>query len=91
MKPVPSTRRVIEADLVLLALGFVHPVLDGLLNESGVELDNRKNVKVSGSMSTNIAKIFAAGDTISGASLVVNAIASGRKVAKQIDNFLRYN
>jgi len=91
MKPVPLTRRVIEADLVLLALGFVHPVLDGLLNESGVELNNKKNVKVSGSMSTNIEKIFAAGDTINGASLVVNAIASGRKVAREIDRFLRNN
>ncbi|HUX58983.1 MAG TPA: glutamate synthase subunit beta [Bacteroidales bacterium] len=88
MKPVPGTRRVIETDLVLLALGFVHPVLEGLLTELGVELDNRKNVKVNNSMATNITKVFAAGDTISGASLVVNAIASGRKVAKEIDLFL---
>jgi glutamate synthase (NADPH/NADH) small chain len=89
MKPVPGTKRVIECDMVLLALGFVHPVLDGLLTELGVELDNRKNVSVNNSMTTNIPKVFAAGDTISGASLVVNAIASGRKVAKQIDLFLK--
>jgi glutamate synthase (NADPH/NADH) small chain len=89
MKPVPGTKRVIECDMVLLALGFVHPVLDGLLTELGVELDNRKNVRVNNSMTTNIPKVFAAGDTISGASLVVNAIASGRKVARQIDKFLK--
>lgn len=89
MKPVPGTKRVIECDMVLLALGFVHPVLDGLLTELGVELDNRKNIRVNNSMITNIPKVFAAGDTISGASLVVNAIASGRRVAKQIDKFLK--
>ncbi len=89
MKPVPGTKRVIECDMVLLALGFVHPVLDGLLTELGVELDYRKNVSVNNSMTTNIPKVFAAGDTISGASLVVNAIASGRKVARQIDRFLK--
>lgn len=89
MKQVPGTRRVIEADLVLLALGFVHPVLEGLLTESGIELDNRNNVRVSGSLSTNIPKVFAAGDSVSGASLVVNAIASGRRAAKEIDKYLR--
>jgi glutamate synthase (NADPH/NADH) small chain len=89
MRPVPGTRRVIETDLVLLALGFVHPVLEGLLTELGVELDNRKNVKVDSCQSTSIQKVFAAGDTVSGASLVVNAIASGRKAAKEIDSYLR--
>ena len=91
MRPVPGSRRVIETDLVLLALGFVHPVLDGLLTELGVELDNRKNVKVDSCQSTSIRKVFAAGDTISGASLVVNAIASGRRAAKEIDRYLRNN
>ncbi len=89
MKTVPGTRRVIETDLVLLALGFVHPVLEGLLTELGVELDNRNNVKVNNSMSTSVPKVFAAGDAINGASLVVNAIASGRRVAKEIDRFLK--
>jgi glutamate synthase (NADPH/NADH) small chain len=89
MIPVPDTRKVLEVDLVLLALGYEHPVLEGLLTELGVELDNSKNVRVSGSMTTNIPKVFAAGDTINGASLVVNAIASGRRVAKEIDRFLR--
>jgi len=89
MKPVPGTRRIIETDLVLFALGFVHPILEGLIMESGIELDNRKNIRVSNSMSTNIPKIFAAGDSVSGASLVVNAIASGRRAAKEIDRYLR--
>jgi glutamate synthase (NADPH/NADH) small chain len=89
MTPVPGTRRVIETDLVLLALGFVHPVLEGLLSELGMELDSRKNIKVNSSLATNIPKVFAAGDSVTGASLVVNAIASGRSAAKEIDRYLR--
>ena len=89
MKPVPGTRRVIETDLVLIAMGFVHPVLDGLLSELGLDLDLRKNIKVNESYGTSVNKVFAAGDSISGASLVVNAIASGRRVAKEIDRFLK--
>jgi glutamate synthase (NADPH/NADH) small chain len=89
MKPVTGTRRVIETDLVLLALGFGHPVLEGLLTELGLELDHRKNIKVNSSLVTNLPKIFAAGDTVNGASLVVNAIASGRWAAKAIDKYLR--
>jgi glutamate synthase (NADPH/NADH) small chain len=89
MKPVPGTQRTIEADFVLLALGFVHPVLDGLLSELGAELDDRKNVKVDISQQTSIQKVFAAGDSVEGATLVVNAIASGRRAGKEIDRFLR--
>ena len=89
MKPIPGTARTIETDLVLLALGFVHPVLDGLISELEVELDARKNVITNDNFSTNIPGIFAAGDTTTGASLVVNAIASGRKAAFSIDSFLR--
>jgi glutamate synthase (NADPH) small chain len=89
MEPVEGTRRKIDADLVLLALGFIHPVLDGLLAELGVELNIRKNIKVDDHNLTSCEKVFAAGDSVSGASLVVNAIASGRKVAMDIDKFLR--
>ena len=88
MKPLPGTRRVIEADLVLLALGFVHPVLEGLLSQLGIELNSRKNIGVNSSLATNIPKVFAAGDSVSGASLVVNAIASGRRAAREIDRYL---
>ena len=89
MKPEPGTHRIIETDLVLLALGFDHPVLEGLLTEMGIELDSRKNVKTSCDLATNIPKVFAAGDSVSGASLVVNAIASGRRAAKEIDRYLK--
>ena len=89
MSPVNGTKKVIEADLILLALGFVHPELEGLLAELGVDLDERKNVRVDTHQFTSIAKVFAAGDAVSGASLVVNAIASGRKAAKYIDRYLR--
>ncbi len=91
MSSIPGTRRVIEADLVLLALGFIHPVLEGLVTEMGIELDNRKNLKVNPDMSTSIPKVFAAGDSVNGASLVVNAIASGRRAAKEINKFLHNN
>jgi glutamate synthase (NADPH/NADH) small chain len=91
MTPVPGTKRIIETDLVLLALGFEHPVLEGLITELGIELDKRKNIKASGTMTTSVSKVFAAGDSVCGASLVVNAIASGRRAAKEIDRFLRKN
>ena len=89
METIPDSRRIIKADLVLLAMGFVHPVLDGLLSELDLELDQRKNIKVNEHLSTSHQKVFAAGDSVSGASLVVNAIASGRRVAEKIDAFLK--
>ena len=89
MEPVEGTKRRIDADLVLLALGFVHPVIEGLLSELDVDLNMRKNIKVDDHNLTSREKIFAAGDSVSGASLVVNAIASGRRVAIDIDRFLR--
>lgn len=88
MVNVPGTREKIEADLVLLAMGFVHPVHEGLLTELEISLNGRKNVEINQSMATNVEKVFAAGDAASGASLVVNAIASGRRVAKKIDRYL---
>jgi glutamate synthase (NADPH/NADH) small chain len=87
MEPVPGTTRKIGADLVLLAMGFVHTAHDGLVAELNLELDQRGNVKTNGNR-TSHPKVFAAGDTVSGASLVVNAIASGRRAAEEIDGFL---
>jgi glutamate synthase (NADPH) small chain len=79
----------IKADLVLFALGFIHPIHEGLLDDLGLSYDNRGNVQVNAQMQTNKAKVFAAGDTVRGASLVVTAIASGRKVAEEINHFLK--
>jgi glutamate synthase (NADPH/NADH) small chain len=88
MLVVKDTRKIIQADLVLLAMGFVHPALEGLLTELELELDQRQNVKINEKYLTNKEKVFAAGDSVNGATLVVTAIASGRKVAKEIDLFL---
>jgi glutamate synthase (NADPH) small chain len=85
----PGTRRIIETDFVLLAMGFVHPVHEGLVKEFDLELDNRGNIKVNENLQTSIPNVFATGDSVSGASLVVRAIASGRKAAKEIDSFLK--
>jgi glutamate synthase (NADPH/NADH) small chain len=70
-------------------MGFVHPALEGLISEFELELDQRRNIRVDKNQNTNRQKVFAAGDSISGATLVVNAIASGRSAAKEIDKFLR--
>jgi glutamate synthase (NADPH/NADH) small chain len=87
MKPTGKTD-VIKADLVFLALGFVHPVHEGLLSELGVKLDGRGNVEVNVESKSSIAKVFATGDAAIGASLVVRAIALGRKVAEDIHKSL---
>ncbi len=79
----------IKADLVFLSMGFVHPLYEGLLQELGVELNERKNVAVDGSHQTSVTKVFASGDAALGASLVVRAIASGRDTAASIDDFLK--
>ena len=89
MKPIPETVRILETDFILLALGFVHPVIDGLVSELELELDDRNNIKTNYSFATNMQKVFAAGDSVTGANSVVNAIASGRRAAKEIDKFLR--
>jgi glutamate synthase (NADPH/NADH) small chain len=80
--------RTIRADIVFLALGFVHPVHEGLLEELGLKYDGRGNVAIDSKNRSSVDKVFAAGDAASGASLVVRAIASGRKVAEGIHQFL---
>jgi glutamate synthase (NADPH) small chain len=87
MKPTGKTD-TIKADLVFLALGFIHPVHEGLLTELGVNFDGRGNVAIDTENKSNVAKVFAAGDAAMGASLVVRAIASGRKVAEDIHKSL---
>lgn len=78
----------IKAELVLLAMGFTNPVQDGILKQLGVEKDARGNVKVDDKQQSSIDKVFAAGDASTGASLVVRCIASGRKAAEGIHNYL---
>ncbi len=79
--------KIIKADIVLLAMGFVHPVHEGLLDELGVEYDARGNVAAK-ECKSSVEKVFVAGDAGSGASLVVRAIASGRRTAEAINAYL---
>jgi glutamate synthase (NADPH/NADH) small chain len=85
---VAGSELTLEADLVLLALGFVHPEHDGWLNDLGVELDARGNVRVDDTFATRVPGVFAAGDCQRGQSLVVWAIADGRRAAHAIDRYL---
>jgi glutamate synthase (NADPH) small chain len=88
-KPVPGTEFDLKADLVLLAMGFVHPVQEGMLKSLGVKLDARGNVEASvKDYRTSMEKLFAAGDARRGQSLVVWAIREGRQAARAVDGFL---
>ena len=88
MNEVPGSEFVIEAEYVFLAMGFLHAQHDGLLDDLRVDYDARGNVAANGKLQTNIDKVFACGDLQRGQSLVVHAIASGRRAARQIDIFL---
>ncbi|MDQ3290481.1 MAG: glutamate synthase subunit beta [Bacteroidota bacterium] len=85
---VPGTERVIPCELALLAIGFVHPQHNGMIQELGVDLDERGNVKAADNFQTSIPKVFAAGDMRRGQSLVVWAISEGREAARNIDIYL---
>jgi glutamate synthase (NADPH) small chain len=88
-KHIPSTEFELDADLVLLAMGFVHPVHEGLLKSLDVALDKRGNVNAStGNYRTSVDKVFTAGDMRRGQSLVVWAIREGRQAAASVDEFL---
>ena len=88
MKEKPGTVMTLDADLVLMAMGFVHCVHEGIIKEFDLELDPRGNIKVSTDFQTSGRKVFAAGDAVTGASLVVRAIRQGRVLAKAVDKFL---
>ena len=89
LKPVPGSEFLIPADLVLLAMGFLHPVQEGMVKELRLDLDQRGNVKANElDYRTSRSKIFAAGDMRRGQSLVVWAIRVGRQAAHAIDKFL---
>ncbi len=88
-KEVPGTERELPCQLVLLAMGFMHPQKEGLLEKLGVDLDSRGNVKAAeGKYQTSIPKIFSAGDMRRGQSLVVWAISEGREAARKVDEYL---
>jgi glutamate synthase (NADPH) small chain len=88
-KPIAGTEFELDADLVLLAMGFVHPEHDGMLKSLGLELDQRGNIKADTlAYRSSHPKVFAAGDMRRGQSLVVWAIREGRQAAHAVDKFL---
>jgi glutamate synthase (NADPH/NADH) small chain len=91
MHEIPGSEMELKADLILLAMGFLHPHHEGLLKGLGVELDGHGNVKADTEQyQTSIDKVFAAGDMRRGQSLVVWAIREGRQCARAVDEFLRH-
>src|ERR1700704_5887412 len=88
-KPIPGSEFVLDADLVLLAMGFVHPVQEGMIKSLGLALDPRGNVRADTNLyRSSLDKVFAAGDMRRGQSLVVWAIREGRQAAHSVDKFL---
>jgi glutamate synthase (NADPH/NADH) small chain len=85
---VPGSEFELPADLVLLAMGFVHPEHPGIVSDLGLKLDRRGNVEIDANFQTSVPGVFAAGDCQRGQSLVVWAIADGRKTARGVDKFL---
>ena len=89
LEPQPGTEFTLETDLVLLAMGFTGPVKHGMLDQLGVALDARGNVAAGADYMSSVPGVFAAGDMRRGQSLVVWAIAEGRKAAEGIDRYLK--
>jgi glutamate synthase (NADPH/NADH) small chain len=88
MKEVPGTEFSEPVDLVLLAMGFLGPEQPGMLEQLGVELTERGNVKADENKMTSVPGVFTAGDMTRGQSLIVWAIAEGRAAARGIDQYL---
>jgi len=88
MRQVPGTEFEMEAELVLLAMGFLGPEKDGLLGQLGVKFTERGNVWVDENWMTSVPGVFSAGDMQRGQSLIVWAIAEGRQAARGIDRYL---
>ena len=87
-EPIPGTEFAIDADLVLIAMGFLGPIRGGMIEQLGVSLDTRGNVLTGTYNMTSVPGVFAAGDMRRGQSLVVWAISEGRKAAAAIDRYL---
>jgi len=85
LTPVSGSEFVLQADLVLIAIGFKHPEHDGLVDDLGLELDRRKNIKTLQTYRTSVGRVYACGDARIGQSLVVTAIAEGRKCARIVN------
>ncbi len=85
LTPVPGSEFVREADLVLIAIGFTHPEHDGLVAELGLETDRRGNIRTQQTYRTSVGRVYACGDARIGQSLVVTAIAEGRKCARIVN------
>jgi glutamate synthase (NADPH/NADH) small chain len=90
-EPIAGSEFTMDADLVLLAMGFHGPVRNGMIEQLGVQLDNRGNVATDENYMSSVPGVFAAGDMRRGQSLVVWAIAEGRKAAACVDAFLKVN
>jgi glutamate synthase (NADPH/NADH) small chain len=88
-REIAGTERVIPADLVLLAMGFVGPEKP-MLHQLGVKVDERGNVWTDATRMTSVPSVFAAGDMARGQSLVVWAIREGRVTAQSVDRYLSY-
>ena len=88
MIEIPGSEFELDVDLVLLAMGFVHPEPEGMLADLGVDLDPRGNVAADANKMTSVPGIFTAGDMTRGQSLVVWALAEGREAARGIDMHL---
>jgi glutamate synthase (NADPH/NADH) small chain len=87
-EPLPGTEFTVDAELVLLALGFLGPVKKGMVEQLGVTLDARSNIATDSEYMSSVPGIFAAGDMRRGQSLVVWAIAEGRNAARSVDKYL---
>jgi glutamate synthase (NADPH) small chain len=88
-EPIGGTEFSMDADLVLIALGFLGPVRNGMIEQLGVQLDNRGNVATDSNYMSSVPGVFAAGDMRRGQSLVVWAISEGRKAAACVDAYLK--
>ena len=87
-KEIEGTERTIPCDLVLIAAGFLHPQKEGMIEQLGVDLDERGNVQTD-NYATSVEGIYAAGDMRRGQSLVVWAISEGREAARALDEYLQ--
>jgi glutamate synthase (NADPH/NADH) small chain len=85
---IPESKFELDVDLVLLAMGFVHPIHEGMVSELAVKLDDRGNVWCDENKMTSVDSVFVAGDMARGQSLVVWAIAEGREAARGVDKYL---